>query len=393
MLTAGLLLALVAQTTDSLTLSQALARARGERPRIAGVSAAIDRARGTARVFTLVPNPTSQYESDDVAPTNKFTTTQQLAWLPRRGADRATGQAGIARAIADSAQGLADVARDVRRAFFGALAADRQLGLATEQAALADSLAHFAARRAEAGDISDLERDQIALEASRARLLAAQSREAAMVARVDLARAVAWGGATPPRPSGSLDEALRVAGLPEVSSRAELTPAVRGAVADSTTAAERLRATRISRIPLPGLVVGNEWGGTTAGRNWILGFAVPFPLWSQGNEAVAQARGAAAEQAALTAETRLATRALVVASEVRVTESARRALFARDSLLPDARRVRAGAVRLYEEGRTSVVPVLDALRAERDIGRLAVLELLSFQTARADLDAALGRWP
>ena len=39
------------------------------------------------------------------------------------------------------------------------------------------------------------------------------------------------------------------------------------------------------------------------------------------------------------------------------------------------------------------VPVLDALRAERDVARLAVSELLAFQDARADLDAALGRWP
>ena len=73
--------------------------------------------------------------------------------------------------------------------------------------------------------------------------------------------------------------------------------------------------------------------------------------------------------------------------------SDRRARFARDSLLPEARRVRAGAVRLYEEGRTSVLPVLDALRAEREVARATVAELLAFQEARADLDAVLGRWP
>jgi cobalt-zinc-cadmium efflux system outer membrane protein len=125
----------------------------------------------------------------------------------------------------------------------------------------------------------------------------------------------------------------------------------------------------------------------------IFGLALPIPLWSQGNEVVALARGGAAEQSAVVAEARLAARALVASAGVRLAESTRRATFARDSLLPEARRVRAGAVRLYEEGRTSVLPVLDALRAEREVARLAVSEMLAFQDARADLDAVLGRWP
>jgi outer membrane protein TolC len=108
---------------------------------------------------------------------------------------------------------------------------------------------------------------------------------------------------------------------------------------------------------------------------------------------VHQARGAAAEQAALAAEARLVARAQLEAALVRVEESGRRARFARDTLLPEARRVRAGAVRLYEEGQTSVVPVLDALRSERDVTRAAVVELLAFQEARADLDAVRGRQP
>jgi hypothetical protein len=40
-----------------------------------------------------------------------------------------------------------------------------------------------------------------------------------------------------------------------------------------------------------------------------------------------------------------------------------------------------------------VLPVLDALRAERDVARTTIAELLAFQEARADLNAVLGRWP
>jgi cobalt-zinc-cadmium efflux system outer membrane protein len=383
------------QSSDSLTIEQALARARLARPRVAAAAGAVERARGTARLGTAIPNPTSQLESDQLTPTYKVTVTQSLAWLPRRSADLAAGRAGVERARADSTQTIADVGRDVRRTFFGALAAERQLALAAEQSALADSLAGLAARRAAAGDISDLERDQVALEASRARLAAAQARESERVARSELARAVAWENAPLPVAVGPLDYGLDAGtaggfdGTDDVGSL----PLVRGMVADSAAAAARLRAARIARIPIPGLVAGREWGGSADGtRNVILGLALPLPLWSRGGEAVEQARGTAVEQAALAAEARLTARAQLDAARARAEESARRARFARDSLLPEARRVRGGAVRLYEAGRTSVVPVLDALRAERDVTRATVAEMLAFQEARADLSAVLGRW-
>jgi cobalt-zinc-cadmium efflux system outer membrane protein len=388
-------LALV-QSSDSLTIEQALARARAARPRVTAAAGASERARGAARLGSAIPNPTSQLESDQLAPTYKITVTQSLAWLPRRGADRAVGRAVVERAHADSAQTIAEVGRDVRRTFFGALAAERQRALAAEQSALADSLAGFATRRAAAGDISELERDQLALEASRSRLTTAQAREMERVARAELARAVAWGDSGLPVAAGPLDDGLDT-DTPSASDDARdvgSLPVVRGAVADSTAAAARLRAARIARIPIPGLVAGHEWGGSSERtRNVILGLALPLPLWSQGGEAVEQARGAAVEQAALAAEARLAARAQLDAGRARADESRRRARFARDSLLPAARRVRAGAVRLYEAGRTSVVPVLDALRAERDVARATVAELLAFQEARADLSAVLGRWP
>jgi cobalt-zinc-cadmium efflux system outer membrane protein len=386
-----------AQSSDTLTLEQARARARAARPRVAVANGVMERARGAARLGSMIPNPTSQLESDRLAPTYKLVVTQPLAWLPRRGADLAAGRADMDRARADSTQTIADVGRDVHRSFFGALAAERQLALAAEQSALADSLARLAARRAAAGDISDLERDQVALEASRARLAAAQAREASQIARTELARAVAWDAASPPVPVGALDDALGASesiASESIASDVGALPLVRGAVADSTAAAERLRAARLARIPMPGLVAGREWGGRAdPSRNLILGLALPIPLWSQGGESVEQARGAAAVQAALAAEMRLTARAQLETALTRVEESTRRARFARDSLLPEARRVRSGAVRLYEAGRTSVVPVLDALRAERDVARATVAELLAFQDARADLRAVLGRSP
>ncbi|MEJ7811104.1 MAG: TolC family protein [Gemmatimonadaceae bacterium] len=392
-----------AQTPDSLSLGQALDRARAARPQVTVAAAAVERARGARRVAGVIPNPSAQLERDDLAPTNKLTVVQSFAWLPRRGADLAAGRALVERAAADSAQLIADLARDVRLAFYAALAGEERLRLAAEQVALADSLIRLAERRVSAGDISELERDQVAQEASRARLASSRAREEARVARTNLARAVAWesgpSGAAP-RPAGALADGLDTATTAEspaavaaeARALAEL-PALRAALADSAAAAARLRAARLAQIPIPSLLAGREWGGDTSRRsNATFGFALPIPLLSQGREAVAEARGAAVEGAARAAETRLALAAQLSGARVRLEETAARARFARDSLVPEARRIRVGAVRLYEAGRTGVLPVFDALRAEREVDQTLVGELVAFQRARADLTALLGRW-
>ena len=380
---------------DSVTLDQALERARSARPRTASAAAAASRARGQGRVATNIPNPSAQFETDELAPTRKLTIVQPLAWLVRRPADADVGRALRARGVTDSVLIVADLARDVRRSFFGSLAADEQMRLLGEQASLADSLVMVAERRVSAGDISQLERDQFAQEASRARLAWWEAREEATIGRLDLARATASSVESPPRPVGALDDGLNVAAPVAGNALAQgdvaRLPALQLAITDSVAAAARLRSAQWAQLPVPSLIAGSEWGGdVNLPRSTVLGLSVPIPLWGQERAAVAEARGAAAEEAARAAEARLTLTSQLLAAETRVRESANRARFARDSLMTEARRVRAGAVRLYEEGRTGVLPVFEALRAERDVARAMVRELLAFQQARADLSALRG---
>jgi outer membrane protein TolC len=65
-------------------------------------------------------------------------------------------------------------------------------------------------------------------------------------------------------------------------------------------------------------------------------------------------------------------------------------LVARDSILPLAARQRELALNAYRVGETGIVPVLDALRAEREVGRELVLDLVAYQQARADWIALMG---
>ncbi len=391
--------------SEPLTLQQALARARQLRPQAELAAAGVARAKGTAGLVSLIPNPVASVLRDERTPTHQSSFTQPLAWLIRRRADVGTGRAIVDRATADSTQLMADVGRDVQRAFFGALAADERLRLGTEQAQLADSLVVFADRRVSAGDISALERDQIALEAARARLFAAQAREAAHVARAVFGRAVAWNtGDNSPHPTGLLTDALDASGVERAtveSTPLPSLPAMNAILADSAGAAARLRGARLAQIPVPAVVIGLEWGAvgvpTTSARDSrstsIVGLSVPLPFWNQGREAVAEASGISREASARAGEARLTLTAQLTIARIRVAETASRATFSRDSLFTEATRIRIGAIRLYESGRTGLLPVIDALRVERDAAQTVVQELLAFQDARADLTALLGRWP
>lgn len=406
-----ILLALAIQVApgDSITLEAALARARPARPRAVSAEAGVDRARGQSRVLTTIPSPTVQLEQTDVAPTYRVTATQPLSWLLQRPAARAEGRAGIELARADSAQLMAELAREVRHTFYGALAAAEQLSLVREQAALADSLVRLAELRVHTGDISRLERDQLAQEALLARQAVSRAQEQERIARVLFARAIGWSGSDAPRPSGRLDEGLegelaveqttpaasgaKGAGVPKgvgMTKGAE-SPALRAALADSAAAAARLRRSQWARLPVPGVLAKHESGGGTGGQLYF-GISLPVPLWSLGNGAVAEARAAAREVAANTAETRLTFEAQLAEVGVRLEEAAARARLARGALLPSARHLREATLKLYREGQVGILPVFEALRGERNIALTTVADLMAFQDARADLLALLGRW-
>ena len=390
-------LSVLSQAQHTLTLDEAVARAHHTRAKVAIAGAIVARARGAYRVAGIVPNPTAQLEADDLAPTRKLTLAQPLSWMLRRGSDRAAGRARIDRASADSTQLLAHLTAEVHRAFFGALAATERLRLVREQTAIADSLLVLGERRLSAGDISALERDQVALEAARALQIESQVREEAQVARVALSLAVGGTPAELPEPLGVLDAGLDDANvelaMPAMSGDGlNRLPFVRAAIADSAAAAAMLRGATLAQVPIPSLVAGREWGGNPeAPGNVILGLAMPLPLWNQGREVVAEARAVARQEAALTAEARLETMVRLAEATIRLEATRTRAIRARDSLFPAARQLRAGTLRLFDAGRIGIFPVFDALRGERDVAQSMVQELLAYQQARADLGILLGR--
>ncbi|HKT59187.1 MAG TPA: TolC family protein, partial [Gemmatimonadales bacterium] len=242
---------------DSISLTQALDRARQARGTLAAASAGVAEARSALRVAGAVPNPTISYSHSDAVPRNHLLVDQPLDWLLRRGSDRSAARAGVDRAVADSALAAYGLTRDVRVAFYRARASGQAEALVRAQAALSDSVALIAAARLRAGDIALLEQEQAAQEAARARQTYASARETARSDGTELARAIGWEG-VPPAPAGPLDAGLDQ--LPDSVIDLASLPGVRSASADSAAAAAQVRSAAAARVPFPALQSGAEWG-------------------------------------------------------------------------------------------------------------------------------------
>jgi outer membrane protein, heavy metal efflux system len=387
-----LCLALAGQAPgDSLLLSQALEHARTARGTLVAASAGVAQARSALRVAGAIPNPTVSYSHSESTPRNHLLVDQPLDWLLRRGHDRSAARSGVDRALADSALAVYGLTRDVRVAFYRARASTLAEALVHAQAALGDSVARIAAARLRAGDIALLEEEQAAQEAARGRQAYAVAREAARADAAELSRAIGWEG-VPPAPAGPLDAGLDQ--LPDTAIDLSVLPVVRTAVADSAAAAALARSAASSRVPLPALQSGAEWGDDAQpGALAVVGVSVPLPLWNLGNGTVGEAQARAAGAAAQARESRLEAERQVRLARIHLEETALRARFARDTILPGAAVLRERAVRAYRAGETGILPVLDALRGERDASLSALQDQLAFQEALADWYAYTGREP
>jgi outer membrane protein, heavy metal efflux system len=375
---------------DSLTLDEALARARAHRGQIVVAAARVAEARAAYRVAGAVPNPTVSYSHSEALPRQHLLVDQPLDWLLRRGREREAASHGIGSAQADSSQTTTDLEREVRVAFYTARAGAVAETLTVAQAALADSVATIGAARLRAGEISLLEAEQGRAEATRARQTLSSIREAARVAASDLARSVGADPTAPPIPIGALD--VRLDGPQAGAIVIDRVPAVRLAVADSSAAVALARSASVGRIPLPMIQTGAEWDDPTEPHRplAVIGLALPLPLWHQGAGTVAEARARAVAAAARVGEARLEAARRVESTRIHLEESGLRARFSRDTLLPAARALGGRALRAYQAGETGVLPVLDALRSERDAALSSVQDLLAYQTALADWESLLG---
>lgn len=376
---------------DSLKVEMAVRQALTHRGQARASAAVLNRTRAEARLAAQIPNPVAAYSYTDDSPRQHFTIQQSFDWLLVRGAARAAANSAVQAALSDSIVAAAEIATATRNAFYHALAAEAELRLLTEQALIADSLAGIARERLRRGDISELESEQLGLEASRTRQALSRGRQDREAALAELRQMMAWplGDSLPPL-SGRLDQGLDSLAVSSISD--SLVPSVSSRLADSASASLRRHSAILGRFPVPAIEFGLDWDDPTqpGEKLLVLGLSVPIPLWNTSGAQVAAAQADADEANALLAESRSVLRGQLAATRTRLEESRYRARMTRDSLLPLAHRIRERTARGYQLGETGVVPLLDALRVERETALDMVQELVAFQEAQATWTNLLG---
>ena len=358
----------------NLTLSQALEEAAARAPAIVAAEAEVRAAEARLRQAGYRNNPELSVEIENVAGTgelrgaNRMETTlavnQRLDLGGRRGArvDAARASLAVQRLRLSIAQ--ADLAQSVREQFARAVAARQRLDQAEDNLVWAKELARVAGLLVEAGRDpplrairarSALAQTDAAHEAAAAEELAARSSLAAL-----------FGVGTPvAKVSGPLLDARSGTIAPETSLE------VRLADAERNVAEAELRQQRAERRLDPAVGLGVRHVRETGDVALVGGISMPLRIFdrNQGNVGAAQQGVAAAEARRANALAGTTARAR---NAIATVEGAQRRVAALEkAAIPEAAEALRLTQRSYEEGRATLLELLDArnafVAAQRDL--------------------------
>jgi cobalt-zinc-cadmium efflux system outer membrane protein len=378
-----------------LTLEQAVAAAGGTAPATQAAASGVEAARAGRTVAGLRPNPVAQGQIENVVGSGPYSglrsaeTTAGVA-IPielggKRGARVAVAEAQITRAELQAAIAAADVRVQVTQLYVEAVAAERRLGTARDQARIAGDVLHAASVRVQAGRASPLEEQRASVARLNAEANVERSARLAEAARINLARRIG-------RPvEGALDvgllDRLPTATIgPAAPARATGTLAMAAADADLAVADAGVRLAEANGVP--DLNVGPALRRLQASHDTAAVFSVsiPIPLFNNGRAAVAQARAQRTQADALRRVTALDVEQAITDAQAEAANAATAARTAAGPAL-DAAQEAARIARIgYREGKFGQLDLLDAERTLAETRLAAIDALARYQNARARLE-------
>lgn len=373
-----------------LSLSQALEEAAARSPDIVAADAEVRAAEARLRQSGYRENPELSLEVENVAGTgelrgmNRMETTlavnQRLDFAGRRSARVEVARANLAAQQLRLAIARADLAQSVREQFARAVAARQRLEQADENLAWSEELARVAGLLVEAGREPPLRaiRARSALAQAKARREAAMADE--LAARSSLA--ALFGVSTPVASvSGPVVDAKPRPVTPENSLE------VRLAEAERAVARAEIRQQQAERRLDPAVGVGVRHVRETGDVGLVAGVSMPLPIFdrNRGNISAAEQELAAAEarRASVLANTTARARNAIAAVEA----AQRRVDALEGAAIPEGAEALRLAQRSYEEGRATLLELLDARNAYTS----TQTDLTEARLALAMATAELGR--
>jgi cobalt-zinc-cadmium efflux system outer membrane protein len=382
-----------------LTLHDAIRLALAGNPEIRVNAARVEAAAGRADQARRWPNPELELSAEDVPrrggglseSRNMLGVAQTVPFPGKQKAGRAVGRHGLQASEAELTMARIELVRDVKIAFHRVLAAEAELSVTQELAAMAESSARTARLRVEAGDLAYQAQLRAEVEWEQARNETGNGRRAVTLARQELALLLGW---------PELREAL-VAGVPgetAVLSPADRRPeawpanhpdvlAARARIAEATAAARRA-----ALEPYPDVRLSVAGGRDEAADASVMEFriGVPLPIFDRAKGRKQEARAAVSEVEAQLLATELRLRREWDAASERFRTAAARVASCRERILPKANEALRLVQTGFEQGKFGFMDLLDTQRTTAEARLAHQQQLFELHAAEAELEALLG---
>ena len=384
-----------AQPLPGFSLDQAVSAAGGAAPSGAAATASVEAAQAARTVAGLRPNPVFQGQVENVVGSGPYRgvrsaeTTVGVA-IPielggKRGARVAVADAQISRAQLQSAIVAADIRVQVTQLYVEAIAAERRLVTARDQARIAAEVLRGAAVRVQAGRASPLEQQRADVARINADANVERLTRLAEAARTNLARRLG-------RPidgtldAGLLDRLPPATFGPAAPLQTAGTLALAAADADLAIADAGIRLARANRVP--DINVGPALRRLEATNDTAAVFAIsiPIPLFNNGRAAIAQATAERTRAEAVRRVTALDVEQAITDAQAEAANAATTARAAVGPALAAAEEAARIARIGYREGKFGQLDLLDAERTLAETRVAAIDALANYQNARARLE-------
>ncbi len=385
---------------SGLTLEGALSQAGAASPSTDVATSGVRAADASRAVAGLRPNPELSVETENVIGTgpyrgfNEAETTVGFA-LPielggKRSARIAVADARGARARLDVVIAIADLRLRVTQAYTEAVAAERRLEVAEDQARIADEGLRVAADRVMVGAASPIDEQRAAVVQINAQTALARARREVETTRGVLGMLIG-------QPViGPLDTAwfnrTAIYG-PVAPMNINGTLALAVATGDVATADAQVRLARSQRIPDITLSAGTRRLSGTGDQAAVFGVSIPLPFFNNGSAAIGVAR---AERDQADARRRLATldaSQAVARAQADLANAEAAARAANGPVLAAALEAARIARTGYGAGKFSQLELLDAERTLAETRAAAIDALAAYHDAQARLQRLISPAP
>lgn len=381
--------------TAVYTLDQAVRDAGGAAPAAEAAEASIAATRAAQAVAALRPNPQVQGQIENVVGSGPYSglqgaeTTIGVA-IPielggKRGARIGVAEAQFSRAVVQAAIARADVRLQVTSLYIEAVAANRRLSAAGDQARIAGDASRAADVRVQAGRASPIEQQRANVARINAEANVERLTRLANAARTNLSRRLG-GPVVLPLDASFLDQLPSTSYGPASPVKITGTLAYAASEADVAIADAGVRLARSNRIPDLNVGPALRRFEATNDTAAVFSVSIPMPLFNNGRAAVAQA---SAERSRADAQRRITAQDVAQAITDAGVEAENAATTARATSGPAlaaaqeaARIARIG----YREGKFGQLELLDAERTLAETRVAAIDALANYHNARARLE-------